>query len=61
MGTLTAGGLQVRDVITAVDGKQLMDDSSLPEALDGHKPGDNIALTVQRGNQTLTLRATLGG
>ncbi len=55
-----AAGLQVGDVITEIDGTALTSDSSLPQIVNSHKPGDTVTLTVERGNQTLTLRVTLG-
>jgi S1-C subfamily serine protease len=53
-------GLQPRDVITAVDGQQLQGDTALAEAINGHKPGDTITLTVLRGGQQLSIPVTLG-
>jgi S1-C subfamily serine protease len=53
-------GLKVRDVVTQIDGKALTDDSSLPQAVDKHKPGDTLTLTVLRGSQSMTLQLTLG-
>ena len=55
-----AAGLQPRDVITQIDGQALKGDSALAEAVNAHKPGDSITLTVLRGGQQLSLRVTLG-
>ncbi|MBI4491357.1 MAG: trypsin-like peptidase domain-containing protein [Chloroflexi bacterium] len=55
-----SAGLQPRDVITAIDGAPLESDSALAEALNAHKPGDTVTLTVLRGRQTLRLSVTLG-
>ena len=55
-----AAGLQPRDVITQIDGQALKGDSALAEAVNAHKPGDNINLTVLRGSQQLSLTVTLG-
>jgi S1-C subfamily serine protease len=52
-------GLQRRDVITAIDGKTLQDDTVLQQTLASHKPGDTVALTVQRGSQKLTMKVKL--
>src|SRR5579859_3043352 len=52
-------GLQPKDVITSIDGKALHGDSDLAQAINLHKPGDSLALTVQRGGQTLNITATL--
>jgi S1-C subfamily serine protease len=53
-------GLQADDVITKVDGTALHSDSDLALILSRHKPGDELSLTVQRGNQALSLKVTLG-
>jgi S1-C subfamily serine protease len=52
-------GLQPKDVITSIDGKALHGDSDLAQAINLHKPGDALAMTVQRGSQTLNITATL--
>jgi len=53
-------GLQPRDVITAVDGSDLKDESDLARALAKHKPGDKITLTVVRGTDQSSVAITLG-
>ncbi len=53
-----AGGVQPRDLITAVDGEPLLSLVSLSEYLDTHEAGVPIDLTVQRGEQTLQLEVT---
>lgn len=55
-----AAGLRPRDVITQIDGTPLQTESSLAQIVNSHKPGDTITLTVLRGNQTLSIRVTLG-
>ena len=55
-----AAGLQARDVITAVDGQPLTDESTLAELLSQKKPGDSVTLTIVRGGQQQDLTATLG-
>ncbi|MBI4300684.1 MAG: trypsin-like peptidase domain-containing protein [Chloroflexi bacterium] len=52
-------GLQSNDVITAADGVTLDTDSSLAKAIDSHKPGDIMTLTVMRGQQQLTIKVAL--
>ncbi len=56
-------GLRTNDVITAIDGKPIDDESALAKIVDSRKPGDTVTLTVLRpssgGPQALTLRATL--
>jgi serine protease Do len=53
-------GLQPDDVITAIDGTALQDDSALALILSGHKAGDTVTLTVVRQSQTLTIQVVLG-
>jgi S1-C subfamily serine protease len=53
-------GLQQRDVITAIDGQSLKEESSLSRAINQHKPGDTVTLTVLRGGQTMDVKITLG-
>jgi S1-C subfamily serine protease len=55
-----AADLQADDVITAIDGTQLENDSDLSRILSGHKPGDTVALNILRGGQNLTIGVTLG-
>jgi S1-C subfamily serine protease len=53
-------GLQPRDVVTAVDGQQIMDESTLAQVLGQHKPGDTVQLTVIRNGQQQDVSVTLG-
>lgn len=54
-------GLQVKDVITAINGKAVNDPRVLQEQLAALEPGDVITVTVTRGaDETIDLTATLG-
>ncbi len=54
-------GLVAGDTITAIDGTQVPDSSTLIEAVAGHKPGDVIKLTVQhQAGASTTITLTLG-
>jgi S1-C subfamily serine protease len=53
-------GLQAKDVITAVDGQQLVGESDFAQIVGRHEPGDTITLTVLRGGQELSIDLTLG-
>jgi S1-C subfamily serine protease len=53
-------GLQPGDVIVAVDGVRLGAGQDLRAQILSRAPGDEIVLTVARGDQTLSLTATLG-
>jgi S1-C subfamily serine protease len=54
-----AAGLRSRDIITAIDGTQVIDDSVFAKIIDSHKPGDALDLTVVRGKQTVHVTVTL--
>lgn len=53
-------GILTNDVITAIDGTTLTGDSDLAKVISSHKPGDTVTLTVIRGNQTSSIKITLG-
>jgi putative serine protease PepD len=55
-----SAGLKVGDVITAVDGTKVTTAEKLRAIIAGHKPGDNVTLTITRSGSTKTLSATLG-
>ena len=53
-------GVQARDVVVAVDGQPIVDETTLGRALNQHQPGDRVQLSIARGSQQLTLDVTLG-
>lgn len=53
-------GLKDKDVVTKVNGQIINDQNPLASRLGELKPGDIVVLTVQRGDNELTLEATLG-
>jgi S1-C subfamily serine protease len=53
-------GLQIQDVITAIDHTPLIGDSALAQIINEHKPGDVLTLSVLRGNQKLSVKLKLG-
>jgi putative serine protease PepD len=53
-------GLRTGDVVTAIDGKTVASSDALVSAVDSHKPGDQITLTVKRGGDTSQLKVKLG-
>lgn len=59
-GPSARAGVQQGDVIVAVDGKPITDESTLSRILLSHKPGDKITLTVARGSGQQTITVTLG-
>jgi S1-C subfamily serine protease len=52
-------GLQRGDVITAINGQQLKNETDLPATVNKQKAGDTVQLTVERNGQSQTLSATL--
>jgi putative serine protease PepD len=51
--------LRVGDIITAVDGHPVSDQTDVVVAIRAHQVGDTVALTVKRGSKTLTIRVGL--
>ena len=52
-------GLRDGDVITAIDGTELTETTSLSTIVRKKNPGDTITLSVVRDGKTITLKATL--
>lgn len=55
-----AAGVQVDDIITAVNGESVNEEFTLRDRLAAYEPGDVITLAIQRGSETLNLEVTLG-
>jgi len=55
-----AAGVRTGDVITAVGDTPVHDPDDLSDALASAAPGDVVDVHVQRGDDSITLRATLG-
>lgn len=53
-------GLRARDIVTEVDGRPLETESAFAEAIDEHRPGDVLTLTVARGGDEREVQVTLG-
>jgi S1-C subfamily serine protease len=47
------------DVITAVDGKQVVQFTDLLDAISSKKPGQTVTLTILRDGKQLSVQATL--
>jgi len=54
------GGLRNGDVIVGIAGRTITSAEDLSRAVDAHKPGETIAVTVKRNGTTHTLHVTLG-
>ncbi|MCR4601098.1 MAG: trypsin-like peptidase domain-containing protein [Clostridia bacterium] len=53
-------GLKEGDVITAIDGKDVANMSSMKSILMNYKPGDTIKLTIERDQKEMEVELTLG-
>ncbi|MCA9910491.1 MAG: PDZ domain-containing protein, partial [Anaerolineae bacterium] len=54
-----SAGLQVNDVVTAVNGEPVDAERTLRDRIFAYEPGDTITLDVVRGTETLQLEVTL--
>lgn len=53
------GGLELGDVITAVDGVDVADEDALIVAIANRRPGDRVELRIERKGKARTLKITL--
>jgi len=56
-GPAARAGLRQGDVITAVDGRPVVDAAGVNYAVGTHKPGDSVAIGLRRGGQAQTVNA----
>jgi S1-C subfamily serine protease len=59
----TIEGANIRvggDIVVAVDGEKIADMEEVIDAVDAAQPGDEMKLTVRRGDSTKTVTVTLG-
>ena len=54
-----AAGLRPGDVLTSLGGRDVAGPDDLQSAISAHKPGDEVEIKFQRGNDTRTERVTL--
>jgi S1-C subfamily serine protease len=59
-GPADKGGLKQGDIITQLDGREVYTRDDLLQDLVLHRPGDQIALGVNRGGQQVAVNITLG-
>ncbi|HEY5978987.1 MAG TPA: trypsin-like peptidase domain-containing protein [Microlunatus sp.] len=59
-GPAAQAGLQVDDVVTAIDEQPVTSAEELIVAIRTHRPGEQVALTYERGGQQSTAEVTLG-
>ena len=53
-------GLKEGDIITKINGTSIDENTSLTSLLGKQSSGDEVTLTVQRGDKQITIKATLG-
>ena len=53
------GRVTSADIVTAVDGREIVGFAGLANLLDDRKPGDEVILTVVRGQETIPIEMTL--
>jgi putative serine protease PepD len=59
-GPAADAGVKNGDVITAIDGKPVGTSDALVSAVDSHKPGDQVTLTVRRSGNQSEIKVKLG-
>jgi 2-alkenal reductase len=59
-GPAEAAGLQQEDIVTAIGGIAIDQDTAFPKALFQFEPGDEVEAEVLRDGETLTVTVTLG-
>lgn len=59
-GPSAAAGIEPGDIITQIDGRPVTRSDELVVAIRAEAPGDEVTLTVKRGNDTKTVTVTLG-
>jgi putative serine protease PepD len=59
-GPADRAGIQPGDVITRIDGRTVADPSGISTVIGTKRPGDEVAIEVERGGTTTTLHAKLG-
>lgn len=59
-GPAAQGGVQVGDLITAINGKPVTDSATLSQHLSNLAPGSDATLTVNRSGQSMSIKVTLG-
>jgi len=53
-------GIQVGDVIVAIDGDEIATSSEVRDAVTAHEPGDEVEIELRREGEKVTVTATLG-
>ena len=59
-GPAAEAGIEVGDMILAIDDERLQRDVDLRQLLSAYKPGDRVELTIRSGARTRQVQVTLG-
>lgn len=59
-GPASASGLRIGDVILGIDGEPITIPEDISIAIEDRKPGDTVAVEVQRAGARRVLQVTLG-
>jgi len=59
-GAAASAGLQIGDVVTALDGTPVTTATELTRMVRSHDPGDEVAVQIERQGKRQTITATLG-
>ncbi|MCW2759577.1 MAG: hypothetical protein JWO46_3323 [Nocardioidaceae bacterium] len=59
-GAAASAGLKVGDIVTKVDDLVIQSSDDLVATIRGHRPGEDVTLTVLRSGKKQTIKATLG-
>jgi putative serine protease PepD len=59
-GPAAGAGLKAGDIVTGIDGKTIAGPGDVVAVIGGHKPGDQVKVTVRRGSSTVNATVTLG-
>jgi serine protease Do len=51
--------LRAGDVVTAVNGETVSSAEALTRAIDSHKPGDTVTVTIRRNGKNVTAQVKL--
>lgn len=60
-GPADSAGVRVGDILRSVDGRIVRTPEQLRAAIESHKPGERVTLTLERGDSELQARVRLAG